>query len=80
MNGQTVYNGDRSISTSFIIPWWSFCAIGAVLPLTASHRIVRTRRRRKQNRAGLCTNCGYDLRATPEKCPECGTIPRITPI
>jgi hypothetical protein len=75
MNGQRFYTADGEIDTSIVIPWWSFCAMGAILPLIAIRRISKIRRWRRRNRAGLCATCGYDLRATPEKCPECGTIP-----
>ena len=30
-------------------------------------------RRRKRTKLGLCLNCGYDLRGSSERCPECGS-------
>jgi hypothetical protein len=46
-------------------------SLGA-LPLIVM--IANQLRRRQDRNEGVCRVCGYDLRATPERCPECGTI------
>lgn len=63
----------NSISDSIFVPYFILTTIFAILPLIGVvGRIVQ--RRRKKNHVH-CFNCGYDLRATPDRCAECGTIP-----
>jgi hypothetical protein len=64
----------------WVIPHWFLFLATAALPAWWLRRhppstwpSPRARRRRA---AGLCEKCGYDLRATPGRCPECGTMAR----
>lgn len=65
--------GDEFLRIRF--PHWLLCAAFGVLPAIQLPRsIVGMMRGRHRARRGLCAHCGYDLRATPERCPECGAI------
>jgi len=62
------------------VPWKGPEWLAAVLFLivvaaSVAYRVERARRwqrKRKREMGGLCPACGYDLRATPARCPECG--------
>jgi hypothetical protein len=58
-----------------IAPFWSIVLVTSVPPVAAARVLVRQRRRRE---TGRCPACGYDLRATPQRCPECGAMPMLT--
>jgi hypothetical protein len=51
---------------------WGLVAVFAIAP-AAWLVIQRPLERRRRLKQGLCGECGYDLRATPGKCPECGS-------
>ncbi len=51
-------------------PYWALLLLFITCPTIAFIRgPLRRHRRRKR---GLCLTCGYDLRASPDRCPECG--------
>jgi hypothetical protein len=52
------------------LPWWLPTIF--LLGMIGYRQFIRTRTRNRQTR-NRCVHCGYDLRATPDKCPECGT-------
>ncbi len=56
-----------------MFPQWVVALLAGVLPGTRAVSWIR-RARRRRVAAGFCAECGYDLRATPERCPECGVV------
>jgi hypothetical protein len=53
------------------VPFWFLLLLTCALPAAWLFRRVRHRPR---GNGLVCPTCGYDLRATPGRCPECGTV------
>ena len=69
-NGEYWSNRDVFLSVPYWMPVLA-CGIGGWL---IGRRARLTRRRMAR---GQCLACGYDCRATPDRCPECGLV--VTP-
>jgi hypothetical protein len=71
---RTVYETDDYVETRTYagarVPHWFAATVLALLP---ARWIISRRRGGKKAAFALCRRCGYDLRATPDRCPECGT-------
>jgi hypothetical protein len=56
------------------VPHGFVATAAAALPLAWLAKTRRASRARRRIRSGLCPACGYDLRASAERCPECGQV------
>ena len=64
-------SGYPSHTWVFAIHCWLPTALLLVIP---SLWVVRFRQATLTKCRGLCPTCGYDLRASPDRCPECGAV------
>ena len=60
---------DRALTLQIIAPHWFVALLFGAIP---AGRLVRLLRHHRRRTTGHCPICGYDLRSTPDRCPECG--------
>lgn len=54
----------------WVVPYYALALATAALPAAGAWGRWK---RRRAHPPGSCPTCGYDLRATPQRCPECGS-------
>lgn len=67
--------GTSSVTVGVLVPLWFAALLTGALPTLWLQRRRRASIVARRRRAGLCTGCGYDLRESPQRCPECGAAP-----
>jgi hypothetical protein len=64
----------------FVPSWFMLLIMSIVAAIRAVRLAVIARTRLVRRRRGQCATCGYNLRASPGRCPECGASPHNPPL
>jgi hypothetical protein len=76
---QGTYTVGSERMLEYVAPHWFVAATVGIPAFLGTTRFYHARARRKRVRKGMCPRCGYDVRATPDRCPECGMEPPPAP-
>lgn len=65
---------EKHRTSVWFVRYWAVMAFALVPTAVRAGQVVGARRKRRRGSSGECVECGYDLRATPGRCPECGRV------
>ena len=65
----------RPTTWAYFAAYWPLMLLTSVYPIVW---LVGWRSRHRRFNSGRCTRCGYDVRATPDRCPECGQMTTLS--
>jgi hypothetical protein len=70
--GFAIINGQPGLTIT--MPHWFALAVCEIVPVWWVFRRMGRVALKRREAEGLCVKCGYDLRASPGSCPECGAV------
>lgn len=72
--------GSWYLEHSYSLPCWLVASLTGIWPLSSLSLHLRRRAQARHSACtGRCHRCRYDLRATPDRYPECGAVPTAKP-
>jgi hypothetical protein len=70
---ETYTRADGHYEKRILLHIWPVILVSAIFPASWLRQLYRSRLAARRAAGNQCVNCGYNLQASPDRCPECGT-------